>query len=246
VTAINANMTNAVNWLPLSKANALRLVPGWYTLDSENIEVGGVHFARPALPSSSQPNGRWAKRGRAGSIAASHTSGATLTRYYPDAPGGALASPLLVAEVTLTDDDIKALGTQVGFELVATPGPGKFFAFISGLIVIDASAVAYGNIDVGASLAFGNGSLDLSVPITAAGGLAALLGDDGETALVMLPPAVAAAAGGGVMGTYLDASQAEDKPLVLAAWNNNAGPFDGGDPANSGRAKVWYTVEDLP
>jgi hypothetical protein len=90
VATLSANMDNAQDWIPLSQADAESLVPGFYTVDDENMEVGGAH---PTLPPPSGgagrvANGRFVKRGVAGSTKASHTSGATLTRYYPDAPGG--------------------------------------------------------------------------------------------------------------------------------------------------------------
>jgi hypothetical protein len=86
MTAINADVSADQAWLPLSQADAEALEGGTYTIDSESIEVGGPHL--PDAKTTSIPNGRWATRGFAGSTKATHTSGATLTRYYPEAPGG--------------------------------------------------------------------------------------------------------------------------------------------------------------
>ena len=86
MVAINANINASKDWLPLSEADALSLPAGYYTIDSEDVDVQGIHFT--GTRTTTKANGRWVKRGYAGSTAASHTSGATLTRYYPEAPGG--------------------------------------------------------------------------------------------------------------------------------------------------------------
>jgi hypothetical protein len=89
MTAINANVSADQEWLPLSEDDSLSLVSGYYTIDSENVKVeNGPHPASSVSNPIPKYNGRRAQRGVGGSTAASHTSGATLTRYYPEAPGG--------------------------------------------------------------------------------------------------------------------------------------------------------------
>lgn len=151
---------------------------------------------------------------------------------------------MLTADVPLTNAEIIALGTQVPFELVATPGLGSYLNFISGIIVIDASAVAYGGIN-----AAGSWTITLDTAVSCAidvtsGILPGLLGGDDEAAVSWLIPNMVTSVGQ-VVSSYADRSQVEDKPLSLTAWNNNAGAYSGGDAANWGRVKVWYTIESL-
>lgn len=93
---ISDDMTATQDWLPLEEADALATEPGFYQLDSEYLVVAGIHMTRPGRRPSAgnRPNGRACARGAEGSTAATHSSGATLTRYYPDAPGGGVANPL--------------------------------------------------------------------------------------------------------------------------------------------------------
>lgn len=85
MTAINANMSDSQTWAPLAEPEDVS--PGLYTIGSENIELQGFHRVITSL-FESPFNGRWCVRGVGGSTPASHLSGATLTRYYPDAPAG--------------------------------------------------------------------------------------------------------------------------------------------------------------
>jgi len=89
MTAINADVSADQEWLPLSDADSLSLASGFYTIDSENVKIeNGPHPASSVSNPIPKYNGRRVQRGVGGSTAASHTSGATLTRYYPEAPGG--------------------------------------------------------------------------------------------------------------------------------------------------------------
>lgn len=86
MATINANMDNSQDWIPTSAANAAALASGVYQLDSELIEVLDQPHkigSTKALPNTL--DGRKCVRGYAGSTKATHSSGATLTAYQPDA-----------------------------------------------------------------------------------------------------------------------------------------------------------------
>lgn len=91
MTTLSANVTADDVELPTDTADP---EPGsLWTLGDEVIEVGGSasagtdEFGR-RLPGVGFGKKRWiVQRAVAGTTAASHLSGATLTRYYPDAPG---------------------------------------------------------------------------------------------------------------------------------------------------------------
>lgn len=139
--------------------------------------------------------------------------------------------------IDLDDNNIKALGVGTQVELVPTPGMGKFLNFGYAVITVDAGAHPY-TVDNGAYIQIET-STGVSTALLggASGVLVYLLGGDGEEAIAWFIPNSA---------TYLDRSQAEDKALSLGGFNNGAGPFADGNAANTGRIKVWYTVEDLP
>jgi hypothetical protein len=168
-------------------------------------------------------------------------SGVTELRgtLVPDPAG--LTGSFLTGEVALTNADIIALGNQVAKTVVAAPAAGSYLNFVHGIVTVDATAVAYGNIDAQGTLGFGFTS-NAASGVLDASGIGGLLGGDGEVAVATFPPFTTGAA----LVNYGDASQVEALPLVLRCWNDNAGPYNGGDAANSGRAKVWYTVETLP
>lgn len=147
MSTINANMTSSVAWVPL--ADPVSLEPGSYTLDSENIEVGGLHLTNPALVYT-PPNGRWISRAIGGSTAASHTSGATLTRYYPEAPsgGGGVANPLTetlvggAQSITELDPNASITGAdggvgESGEGIAIAAGSGGDFTDIGGAIILE-------------------------------------------------------------------------------------------------------------
>lgn len=162
----------------------------------------------------------------------------TLAALYPEVRsggGGGGSGSLLTAEIPLTNDDIKALGNGEGTSMVVVSAPAadKFLVLIAALVVIDASANPYGNID-GPNLFVSAGGLQTDgVGLSQ---ITALLGGDGVPAWVYLYPALP-------NNTYGEA--AGDQSIVLNGFNSG-GPFTGGDPANSGRVKVWYSLEDLP
>lgn len=85
MSTINANMSDRQPWVPCDPAS---VGSGFYTIDNENLYLRPEqHRTTDTDPRAvSSADGRWAERGIAGSDAATHTSGATLTPYYPAAP----------------------------------------------------------------------------------------------------------------------------------------------------------------
>lgn len=147
-----------------------------------------------------------------------------------EATGGGGGSVLTVSK-PLTNADIIALGTEVPFTILAAPGAGKFYAMQYGIVAVDASAVAYGNVNASAGIAISAsgallGGANSYIPV--------LLGDDGVAAWMPFFPVQTVGENTG------------DQSLTLLVGNFGAGAFIGGDPANSGYVKVWYTLEDLP
>jgi hypothetical protein len=84
-------MTATQNWLPLTATEAEALASGFYTVDSENIRVRAeVHRTKDTNPDAvTAADGRFVERAVGGTSGASHSSGATLTRYYPAAAAAA-------------------------------------------------------------------------------------------------------------------------------------------------------------
>ena len=81
--------------------------PGaFFTIDDESIRLVGSQ-----RPIPSQPSTIWiVERGVAGTTAATHADEATLTRYYPEAPGGGTGSvepPLVLSNVDQTATILK-------------------------------------------------------------------------------------------------------------------------------------------
>lgn len=86
MATINADMTDAQDWIPLTAANAGTLASGSYKIGTEQIEVLDQVKrigAEKATPTTLK--GRKVRRAVGGSTAAAHSSGATLVRYYPEA-----------------------------------------------------------------------------------------------------------------------------------------------------------------
>lgn len=82
MATITANITSSAGLIPLSAPVDI----GFYSIDSENIYVTGM--SRGAEGRDFTRLSASVDRAVGGSTAASHTSGATLTRYYPDAKAG--------------------------------------------------------------------------------------------------------------------------------------------------------------
>lgn len=146
----------------------------------------------------------------------------------PSGGGGSV----LTATVPLTNADIIALGSEAPFEILAAPDQGSFYSIQFGLVAIDASAVPYGNIDASASMTIGASGARLSGGNNVQFGV--LLGGDGVAAWMPFVPVQTVGENDG------------DQSLILSVYNNGQGPFIGGDAANSGYVKVWYTLETLP
>lgn len=164
------------------------------------------------------------------------------------AAGGG-SQPFLTAEIPLTNAQIITFGGGggLGVSLEIVPAPvtlGEALIFQAGFVAIDASTAAYSGVDPTAVMEFEISGRSASLPMDSAT-LTALLGGDGEAACASFPQSVSISAGPALVVTYLDKSQIANLPLTLYVYNAMAGPFGGGDVANSGRVKVWYSVETL-
>lgn len=228
MTTINANMSNSIDWIPLSASDAATIAPGTYILDSEYIVVGGPHLVRPAQPSSPL-NGPWCSRAQAGSTAATHSSGATLTRYYPDAPGGGDGIPQggpLTADLDAGGHDVTNIANILGGATVEITAATDTGATGANLELLRGNAQALG--DGGeASLNAGTGSTGPGGDISLNGGRGGA-GQNGGTATVQ---GGTADAGDGAYGASIAANNGESNGngggLVFAAADALSG--SGGD-----------------
>lgn len=161
---------------------------------------------------------------------------------FVQASGG---GSILVASVTLTDAQIKALSTNPsGFiELVPAPGVGKAISLINAVLYFDIDGGAYTNIDADCALLIGYGDW-----ATAASILSRMPSDSNYRAAYLTPAA------------YVDGRPAwpdsltyypdnyynfENVPLKIVASNGSAGDFTGGNAANTLKVTVYYVVVDL-
>jgi hypothetical protein len=135
VVAINANMDATQAWVPLSVADAQSLEAGFYELGDESIRVRWSEHATTDTTSGVERaiDGRWVERGVGGTTAATHDSGATLTRYYPEAPGGAGGGSVTVTDGTTTVENVMTVQAP----RVSEDSPGV--AIIVPVIVSDAA-----------------------------------------------------------------------------------------------------------
>lgn len=77
MATITADITASATTVPVSE----ELVPGYYVVDSENVVVTNSGYGHSEFVDSHYAS---LDRGVGGTTAATHSSGATLTRYYPD------------------------------------------------------------------------------------------------------------------------------------------------------------------
>lgn len=172
-----------------------------------------------------------------------------------DAGGGAAqVSGFRVARTTLTNAQIKGLGSGTTVSVVGAPGAGKVIVPFSAFVTIDPTAGKYTGVNATATinLAYVGGS-DASTVVAESnpeqpgeGSVSALLGLNGEVTFASLGARAAVAAGGGqVLAATYDASEGENLALGLSGWNGGDGDFTGGHASNTGRVQVLYTVEDL-
>lgn len=163
--------------------------------------------------------------------------------YTPAVAGG---GPL-TAEVPLTNAEIIAFGATTGVVIVAAPAMGTFVNFIYGVVTIDASAGAYtaagGDYANGEVGFFWDASANASV-LSTGPVLGDLFGSFGSGAVVVLP-AQPGGSIGAAGGSSREFSELSGKALHVNGSNALNAPFGGGDAANWGRAKVWYTLEPL-
>jgi hypothetical protein len=110
MTTLAADITASQGWLPVADPEGL--ASGFYTIDDENVRVRDeLHRTSDDDASlSGRPDmtdGRFVERAVAGTTAASHSSGATMTRYYPDAvsSGSGVQQLSLLGPYTVNYDD---------------------------------------------------------------------------------------------------------------------------------------------
>ena len=161
---------------------------------------------------------------------------------------GSGTSRIRQATLTLANADILT-SPSTFLEVVPTPGLGFYLLVHRWALTIDTSAGGYTNVDNtdannGFTVAYGDWNAEGStlVPLFAdsfAGGNSFFGGP-----WVDVPSAAALAAVYPSYGIYFPFVP-ENLPLKLVAWNNSAGDFTGGDPANVGRLTVYYTVEPI-
>jgi hypothetical protein len=159
---------------------------------------------------------------------------AVFTRYGA-APGG--SSPYLVASVTLTDAQIKALPTTP-FEIVAYPGANKYIRFIGGDIMPDV-VVSYGNINItGSILIMAYEGLDYISNGLVENEIENLLNSNIYS---QFSPAVSGTGG----AAQITKASVINKSLVLHYDNAGSGNLNLGNAANTLKVTVYYVVVDL-
>jgi hypothetical protein len=123
---LTADVTADETLLPVDEAPP---GPGTYfSVDDESVRVIGSTNRVPG------PQLHWlVERGVGGTTAAAHDSGATLTRYYPEAPGGAGGGSVTVTDGTTTVENVMTVQAP----RVSEDSPGV--AIIVPVIVSDAA-----------------------------------------------------------------------------------------------------------
>ena len=238
MTTLSADINSSQTLLPISGplTNGTFQYPLHYTIDSEAIRVVGRAIEDSWL----------VERGIAGTAAASHISGATLTRYFPDAAtSGTDSGGVTVTTATLTDAQIKALPTTP-VEIVAAPGEGNVIWPIFAAARLNWTA-DYTNIDAAATMALALGASDISTPLTEEGFnfISNFLAGGGYThAIFTLAQQVGGAGNPFVVANagFYD-EDIVNLPLNLRMTNPAVSqPLTAGDPANSLKLTVAYFV----
>lgn len=149
------------------------------------------------------------------------------TKNFEDIDVGGGGSSYLVASVTLTDAQIKALPTTP-VQIMAAPGANKVINVINIFNYLDATAGAYGNITnaepstyydgTGGNISFG-GDLDMENPV--------------KSFVIQPLPGI------------LDITEDAINKGVMYYLENGASNYTGGNAANTLKVTVYYTVVDL-
>lgn len=162
---------------------------------------------------------------------------------------------MLVATVTLTNDQIKALPTTA-IEIVAAPGANKVIFPIAAWLHLLNWAADYGNIGDASVLGVeydGTANSPLSVLMESVNGeVSNLLVDSAshpgflgiKNRVNTVLPTVVTPSG---VGQFVDDPGTINKSLKLYAVNSGSatGNFNGGDAANTLKVLVYYVVVDL-
>jgi hypothetical protein len=147
---------------------------------------------------------------------------------------------VLSRTVTLTNAQIKALPTTWP-ELVPALGAGKAISFISAIAWLDAMAGAYTNVDASATLQVCIASVGSTVPDS----VPDLLGDDSDVYAMDFVPTLFVSGGLVTSNSYYSRSTVDNVPVQLVGSNASNGDFTGGNPANTLKVTVLYSVIDL-
>jgi hypothetical protein len=165
-------------------------------------------------------------------------------------------SQIYEARSVLTNAQIKSLVTDstfpdVGREIVPAPGAGKDLVFLSGVLLFDAAAGAYTNIDAAyAVIGFKKSAYISSLlvndttPTPDLTNVTEALTQANVMRSVLVPYTQFYNADYGLISYVAVESQNENTPITINA-ENGAGDFTGGHASNSLTAIVHYTIIDV-
>lgn len=142
MTTLTADITSPRQYY--IAASTIPTVPSYWTVDSENVRVTGWNYDGPQNTPIAPTSIMWViQRGVGGTTATTHSSGTTLTEYYPDAPDGRTAIPYLIDG----GGSAIAAGAQGFIEVpfACTINAVRMFADVSGSIVVDIWKDTYAN-----------------------------------------------------------------------------------------------------
>jgi hypothetical protein len=208
-------------------------------VDDELLQVGGVDYRLGTTLALKYP------------ATATHAQGTTVqpvldafTTDYTSSFAGAVEQTVLSRTVTLTNAQILALPTTP-VEIVPAPGAGKILHWATAMVVLDATAGAY---------TFNAGALAFWQLFYVGGAFPK------EGSGFLVPPEAVAEKRIGWFPIFANENDAEGylqaptltmetdyegQALAIADKYNGRADYTGGNPANSMKVTVLYTVVDL-